>query len=173
MAAPHVTAVASLLWQKDKTKSNAFIKELLFASANTSISGAKVVDAKFALENDENFATNYTENHTNIIENNNSDIETLTDDTVEALWGGANHESTANNNSYIGSYLGSNDIANNTFYSDSYITDVQPGSNYPERITMLNNLDSAVCMSDVFIPSSFAPPDDSTGYWKRGYVSSY
>ncbi len=96
MAAPHVTAVASLLWQIDKTKSNTFIKDLLFASANNSILGAKIVDAKYAIDNYENFATNYSNNASNVLENNNYQIETFTDDIVEALWGSANHESTVN-----------------------------------------------------------------------------
>ena len=34
MAAPHVTGLASLLWQKDMSMSSEFIRSLLKASAN-------------------------------------------------------------------------------------------------------------------------------------------
>lgn len=96
MATPHITAIASVLWQKDKTKSNKFIKELLFSSSNTSISNVKIVDAQCALDNYDVFEANYIEENNSTIVNNEK-LDTFSDEIVEALWGKGSHESTVDN----------------------------------------------------------------------------
>lgn len=52
IAVPHVVGVASVLWQKDKTKSAEFIKNLIIDSANKSNKNLDkgIVDLKYALD---------------------------------------------------------------------------------------------------------------------------
>ena len=61
IAVPHVTGAASLLWQKDPTKSNEFIRQLLACSAkdiqNSDECG--LLDVTFALEMYDDFAANW------------------------------------------------------------------------------------------------------------------
>lgn len=65
MAAPHVTAVAAVLWQKDKTKSPAFIRSLLAQTANelgkTEEYGNGLIDLEYALAKYDQFAEKYQE----------------------------------------------------------------------------------------------------------------
>ena len=65
MAAPYVTAVAAVLWQKDKTKSPAFIRSLLAQTANelgdTEEYGNGLIDLEYALEQYDEFAEKYKE----------------------------------------------------------------------------------------------------------------
>ena len=65
MAAPHVTAVAAVLWQKDKTKSPAFIRSLLAQTANelggTEEYGNGLIDLEYALAHYDEFAKKYQE----------------------------------------------------------------------------------------------------------------
>lgn len=63
IAVPHVTGAASLLWEKDLTKSNAFIRELLSQSAKD-IEGTDecgLLDVEYALASYDEFAANYNE----------------------------------------------------------------------------------------------------------------
>ena len=63
MAVPHVVGIASLLWQKDKSKSADFIRQLINESANClgneNIYGNGLVDLEYALEIYNEFASAY------------------------------------------------------------------------------------------------------------------
>lgn len=105
VATAHVTGLASLLWDKDATKSADFIRALLNDSARKLGAGNKygsgVIDADFALKNYDKFAKNYDKfaknyKETSAVKNtqilNNTDaVDTYTDTEVKALWSGTNH----------------------------------------------------------------------------------
>ena len=96
-ACPHVTAIAAQILEKDQTKTNDFVKSLLFASANTS-SGVKVIDTQYALQNYDEFESTYQQTATTPPTlSNTTDLTTFTDVEFEALWGGARHEETVTN----------------------------------------------------------------------------
>ena len=63
MAAPHVTAAAAVLWQKDKTKSPDFVRGLLSQAANnlgdSNQYGNGLVDLEYALEHYEEYEAAY------------------------------------------------------------------------------------------------------------------
>lgn len=64
MAVPHVTGLASVLWEKDTAKPADFIRQLIAASARPcgkpEECGYGLIDCEFALENYEKFAAGYT-----------------------------------------------------------------------------------------------------------------
>lgn len=64
MAVPHVTGLASVLWEKDTSKPADFIRQLIAASARTcgrpEECGYGLIDCEFALENYDEFAEQYT-----------------------------------------------------------------------------------------------------------------
>ncbi len=100
MSAPHVTGAASVLWAKDTSKTNAFIRALLNVSANR-ISGngsSGIVDLDYALSVYDEFAANYTDDTSmpDIMENP-SDVKSYDDAVVEACWGQGSHESMLDN----------------------------------------------------------------------------
>lgn len=103
IAVPHVTGAASLLWEKDLTKSSQFIRELLSQSAKD-IEGTNecgLLDVKYALASYDKFAARYKgedQAQTEILENpetpqNFEDVNT--DETyVEGRWTGTDHKGT-------------------------------------------------------------------------------
>ncbi len=95
MAAPHITAVAAALWERDNQKNANFIKDLLFATANSSIDGIRVLDAECASEKYTAFSAEYTESAVAPpIYLNTAPITTFDDETFEALWGGSDHSAS-------------------------------------------------------------------------------
>lgn len=103
MAAPHVAGVASVLWAKDRSKSNDFIKELLKASAKSmddAKEGNGLIDLDYALSVYDEFDKNYVENKSVEVEveENNEAIETFDETEVNASWDWTDHQNT------IGSY---------------------------------------------------------------------
>lgn len=99
MAAPHVTGVASILWAKDRSKSNEFIKSLLNASAKPMKDGVTegngLLDLNYALSVYDEFAAKYEEGYTEekqIIEKNTEKIQTYTDEEVQASWDWRDHQ---------------------------------------------------------------------------------
>lgn len=64
MAVPHVTGLASVLWEKDTAKPADFIRQLIVASARPcgkqEECGYGLIDCEFALDNYEKFAESYT-----------------------------------------------------------------------------------------------------------------
>lgn len=105
IAVPHVVGVASILWEKDKTKSNEFIRQLIKQSAKTIESSeyCGLLDMQFALEIYDEFNANYN-NNTNTIQNdiipeNNESSESFEyinydDNYVEGRWKGDDHKNT-------------------------------------------------------------------------------
>lgn len=109
MAAPHVTGVASQLWQKDLSRSNDFIRQLIDYSANlygdSNEYGNGLVDMKFALEQYDNFAQIYDKaSNSNVeatyteLDENISDVISYDDvEYVNGTWSQANHRVTVDN----------------------------------------------------------------------------
>lgn len=95
MAAPHVVGIASVLWQKDKTKDADFIRNLIEDSANSICKDSKnynLVDMEYAIKMYDEYATN------NDILENDSEIE-IDDEMskVTAKWSRDNHEALVSN----------------------------------------------------------------------------
>ncbi len=66
-AVPHIVGVASLLWEKDRSCSNQFIRELINVSANKKFeynegAGYSIVDVDYAFEIYEEFKDDYNDN---------------------------------------------------------------------------------------------------------------
>ncbi len=96
MAAPHVAGVASVLWAKDRSKSNDFIKELLKVSAKSmddAKEGEGLIDLDYALSVYDEFDKSYVENKDVEveIEENNEAIETFDEAEVSASWSPGSH----------------------------------------------------------------------------------
>ncbi len=109
MAAPHVTGIASVLWQINKDVPADFIRQLIYASAVKSGDEEKyghgIVDLAYAMENydeawdeyQKGIETGTTELE---IEKNYSEIPSFDDvNTVEGRWKGDKHEELAGENS--------------------------------------------------------------------------
>ena len=92
MAAPHVTGVASVLWAKDKSKSNDFIKGLLKASAKSiENAGDGLVDLDYALSIYDEYEKNYTDKGIAECKENKEEIQTYSNEQVEACWDKNDH----------------------------------------------------------------------------------
>ncbi len=105
-AAPHVTGVASILWQKDLSVSNDFIRKILIVSAKEAGPeekyGAGIVDLEYAesiyedmidefsdIENKEDGVISALDS----VQVNTQEVETFDCvNTVEGRWGSSNHE---------------------------------------------------------------------------------
>ncbi len=113
MAVPHVVGIASVLWQKDKTKSADFIRQLINESANylgdESIYGNGLVDLSYALDIYDDFESTYEPNaqkyEMNLFENDNEIVSFKDVDYVEGLWYQSYHEILAE---YGGDYYNLN-----------------------------------------------------------------
>lgn len=102
MSAPHVAGVASLIWQKDITVSNEFVRGLLNASANSygekEDYGNGLLDADRALELYDQYKQEYEksgslDNMDYVPEENCKDVYVFdTEDYVEGSWTGTKHE---------------------------------------------------------------------------------
>lgn len=99
IATAQVTGIASLILEKDKSKSPDFVKDLILKSSkkisdNGIVTG--VVDGKYALSIYDDFAKNYSENKNTPEYTNPNDIEEYnTDGYVKGLWKSAQHIETA------------------------------------------------------------------------------
>lgn len=95
IATAQVTGIASLIIEKDKSKSPDFVKDLILKSSkkisdNGIVTGA--VDGKYALSIYDDFAKNYSENKNTPEYTNPNDIEEYnTDGYVKGLWLGKDH----------------------------------------------------------------------------------
>ena len=111
VAAPHVTAIASVLMQNDAEATNDLIREVLNKSANRlgdcNEYGNGIVDMEYALEIYEDVKENYESNEiVNVIETNESVIEVFDSREVERSWSKTQHEQMVinaggANNSYV------------------------------------------------------------------------
>ena len=99
IATAQVTGIASLILEKDKSKSPDFVKDLILKSSkkitdNGIVTGA--VDGEYALSIYDDFAKNYSENKNTPEYTNPNDIEEYnTDGYVKGLWLGKDHLSMA------------------------------------------------------------------------------
>ncbi len=107
MAAPQVTALASILWQQDPSKSHNFIRGLIDATArslgDSSKYGYGLIDCEYALNQYENFASTYadsvalTTNLSTVEEqgdiNNVANVCKIEEDVVKGYWRKKVHQS--------------------------------------------------------------------------------
>lgn len=105
LAAPQVSAVASLIWEKDLSVSADFVRTLLNESANlygdTDAYGNGLVDAEYALDHYEEFKVRYKETEKNkpIIKENKKKIITFKETgCAEGCWYGNEHEAMIEEN---------------------------------------------------------------------------
>lgn len=96
IAAPHVSALAAILWQQDKTKSADFIRELIKGTANTlgksTKYGAGLIDCAYALEQYANFSKSYTKTRTNAeVYDNDNTLLLFDEGKVKGFWGKNEH----------------------------------------------------------------------------------
>lgn len=136
ISVPHVVGVASLLWEKDKSKSNEFIRQLIEYSAknidNTDNCG--LLDADYALSIYDTFAENFDNklsevNDMAIPQNEQiaTAYENIDDDEnyVEGRWTGAVHKETVTN------------AVANLSISANDIKVIKLGAVYPDTISEL------------------------------------
>ena len=139
MAVPHVVGVAAKLWEKDRTKSADFIRQLMNASANSNCGDEKecgngLIDYEQAVKIYDDFEKNYRkwktlEQNEVSIEENNSPIPVFTDvNCVNGSWhceGDKSHTALANDALQKNGYKG----INNTYV----ISMVKTGAVYPDK----------------------------------------
>ena len=98
ISAAHVSALATILWQQDKTKSAQFIRELIKETANSLGSknefGEGLIDCAYALEQYDNFSQKYVDKKFVKIEVNDNDNTLLLydDSEVKGFWRGEKHK---------------------------------------------------------------------------------
>lgn len=100
MAVPHVVGVASLLWQKDTSKSKDFVKDLLEESArdlgDKESYGNGLVDYEYADKQYEKAEEQYDQGQDIDIQDNTKTIETYNNSSdeakVEGTWSAAKHQ---------------------------------------------------------------------------------
>lgn len=105
MAAPHVTGLASLLWQKDMNMSSDFVRSLLKASANNygdeKSYGYGLIDCKYAEQIYNSFKEEYSQSDTvsNVEKYNNTAVVTTLDKNtyVEGSWDTNGHNTLISN----------------------------------------------------------------------------
>lgn len=99
-AAPHVTAIAALLWSKNANQSAEFIRKLLQCSANRVKNekegyGYGLVDYRYALEIYEDFMKNYQTNSVEVMKENFKNEDKVdvysVPEIVKASWNTAKH----------------------------------------------------------------------------------
>lgn len=105
MSVPQVVGVASVLWEKDLSKSNDFIRQLINYTANdlgdSTKYGNGIVDLQYALDNYDEFSEYYEPNvndnenvSEDIVDENNNDLQVFDDiNYVNGSWTKAQHTS--------------------------------------------------------------------------------
>lgn len=135
IAAPHVAGVASLLWEKDLTKSNEFIRQLINYSAKemSDTEECGLLDAKYALEIYDSFAENFDEQRLELEEQIAGNMEepesfgNVNNNTsyVEGRWRGDGHKGTVDSGSAI--------------FSTNEIKIIKKGAVYPDNVGYLES----------------------------------
>lgn len=122
MAVPHVVGVASVLWQKDSTKSNDFIRGLLNESAreleDQESTGNGLIDLQYALEVYDSYEEVYSEAKKMIskpIEENKSELITYDTSYVSARWDKTLHDDLFDD--YDNAYY----IKQGAFHADTWL----------------------------------------------------
>lgn len=124
MAAPHVTGIASLLWEKDLSVSADFIRALLGASANgygaPDAYGNGLVDYEYAEKIYETFKADYQSNVNGADSyENETAVQTIeANDYVEGTWEGTQHK---------------NLITNTGSLSAANVATIKEGAVYPDK----------------------------------------
>ena len=141
IAVPHVTGVASLLWEKDLTKSNEFIRQLIYSSAKEieAVDACGLLDAGYALEIYDDFAETFasagTPGEIDIPENTDEpDIfDEITEDEayVEGRWSGSDHKGAVDQGSAGFTTEAVDIIKKGAVYPDSQDSGWQGGGNCP------------------------------------------
>lgn len=152
MAVPHVTAMASILLQKDMSATNDFIKALMCASAKSlgvEGTGSGVIDIGYALENYDEFKRLYSAEKVVEFEQNTEELETFDDSNfVEGRWSKEDHRTIVQYGYDEG-----------TFALDDW---------------ELNRIKYGAYNIDIIFPSHYGQEDDSSflhGY--KNYVANY
>ena len=137
LAVPHVVAAASLIWEKDLTVSNEFIRQLLLECANKTVcgkgSGEGILDISYAMEMYEEYKKEYKDaeiNHCKVIKNVSELTTREVDDSVEGSWSYSDHNSMVEN-----SQLSSQEISiikSGAVYPDSSLSGVSGLTAHPE-----------------------------------------
>lgn len=100
IATAEVSAVASLLMQKDTSKSADFIRTLLSASAKN-VDGYRLIDYAYASKIYDDFAMCYEESENRMGSFSNevapTDYSEITEDIVDGMWGTAGHDTLVDN----------------------------------------------------------------------------
>lgn len=138
MAVPHVVGIASVLWQKDKTKSADFIRQLINESANylgdESIYGNGLVDLSYALDIYDEFESTYVpnaQNHEMNLFENDAEVESFSDvDYVEGLWYKTYESSGSTKNHEALATYGANYYSLNS----TQLYYIKIGATWPDRI---------------------------------------
>lgn len=129
LAAGHATAEASVLWQKDKSKSNGFVRGLMESTAKNlgeeNKYGKGVLDIAYAQDQYSSYAEVYTDDPGTEaeIDSNTKQVKTFTEEDIslKGQWGAKEH---------IGSVTDVND--GNTDISKEALTVIKRGAIYPD-----------------------------------------
>lgn len=93
IAVPHVTAAASVLWQKDRSKTKDFITELILQSSRQpEDENYSFLDLNYALEHYEEFEKGYMPGKEEIIEENTQELPSYEEEYAKARWNSAGHQ---------------------------------------------------------------------------------
>ncbi len=100
IAVPQVTALASILWQQDLSKSAKFVRQLINATARSLGDSKKfgngLIDCSFALKQYDMFNKTYKdsekENESILLEDNNETLLLTDENLVRGFWSGENHQ---------------------------------------------------------------------------------
>ena len=157
VAAPHVTAIASILMQNDSEATNDLVREVLNKSANSlgehNEYGNGIVDMEYALEIYEDVKENYESNEVvNVIETNESVIEVYDSGEVKRSWSQAQHEDMAKsagaiNNKYI--LCGAkapDDMSNDKYEGLSLYPELHGGGHGSNAYNAINYVASYCCI---------------------------
>ncbi len=101
IAAPHVSAMAAVLWERDRSRSADFIKGLIESSANKIRDDGTtygIADLGYAQDIYDKYAENYEEGICEVEENDNEIIIDEAAARVAARWSQNNHEALVANN---------------------------------------------------------------------------
>lgn len=134
LAVPHVAGVASVIWQKDKTKSAEFVRGLIEETANKrKVDNVtySIVDLEYALEKYDEYAENY-KNKGYKVRSNLSDLSTnIKMIKVTALWTRNDHATLVSNNKNVKLTTKEvNMIKAGIRYNDKWLS---PDANTPNR----------------------------------------
>lgn len=109
IAVPQVTALASILWQQDLSKSADFVRQLINSTARSLGDSKKfgngLIDCSFALKQYNLFNNSYKdsvkENESILLEDNNETLLLTDVNVVRGFWSGENHQKAVKKLSFL------------------------------------------------------------------------